>query len=218
LPFAGSYAGLFFATNAVSSASSGSINLQLGRQGAFSGKLSMNGASYALRGQFNASGAAALGVLRHGLVPVALVLQLNLTSGEIRGTATDESGTAVLLANRGAFTTRYPAAQAGQRVFVLRHTPADGGASAATITAKVGPLGAVRMQGSTTDGRKFTLATQLWSDGQVPFYLSLGHGKDVLIGFLHFADSPAGGVDGMVFWTSTGPTPFVTQLEAAGSP
>jgi hypothetical protein len=219
LPFAGPYLGLFFNTNAVSSASSGSINLQLGRQGAFSGKLSMNGASYAFRSQFNSSGAATLGVLRHGLVPVALVLQLDLTSGEIRGTATDESGTAVLLANRGAFTARYPAAQAGQRSFVLRHTAADGGAIAATITAKIGPLGAVRLQGSLADGRKFTLATALWSDGQVPFYLSLARGKDVLLGFLRFADNPTGAVDGTVFWTNTGSTPFVTQLEpAAGSP
>jgi hypothetical protein len=160
-----------------------------------------------------------LGVLRHGLVPVALVLQLDLTSGEIRGTATDESGTAVLLANRGAFTARYPAAQAGQRSFVLRHTAADGGAIAATITAKIGPLGAVRLQGSLADGRKFTLATALWSDGQVPFYLSLARGKDVLLGFLRFADNPTGAVDGTVFWTNTGSTPFVTQIEpAAGSP
>src|SRR5207248_2219877 len=88
---AGSYTGLFVNTNQFALDSSGLLSLQLGRQGAFSGKLTSANGAFAFHGRFDASGATVVPVVRPGISPMALGLHLNLSepTNEIWGSVTN---------------------------------------------------------------------------------------------------------------------------------
>jgi hypothetical protein len=95
----GTYAGVFAATNGVSPQNSGRINLQLTGSGAFSGKIKLQGKYWSFRSRFDSTGHAAFAIIRPGIKPLALNLQLDLVgSAGVTGTITDGSWVAVVAA------------------------------------------------------------------------------------------------------------------------
>ena len=215
---AGSYAGLILDTNNVFPATSASFALQLRDSGAFSGKLGMNGLVYSFRGQFNVLGHAGFSVVRGGLPPELLALQLDVaeSAGQITDTATTTAGgllTTPLLALQNGFNlTDNHAPQAGVHPFILQRTADDGGAVVGTASADIGTTGIMRIQGQLRDGRHFGVALTLSTQGDAPFYISLSHGTEVMIGWLHFAADPAAAVSGTLYWVKTGPGGFSLRL------
>src|SRR5439155_19132971 len=95
LSSAGSYSGIFYDTNVAVPESSGLFALQLAPSGAFTGKLSMNGARYSFRSRFDLNGSAFLPVLRKSLAPAVLALQLDLSgdSSQVTGFVTNAGRT-----------------------------------------------------------------------------------------------------------------------------
>jgi hypothetical protein len=109
--------------------------------------------------------------------------------------------TATLLGDRNVHSARAkPASQAGSRAFVLRQdSTALVGSANATITAS----GSVRERG-TLNENNFVLTSALSKDGTSPFYLSISHGTEAIIGWLEFRTGPSNAVSGTLLWPREG--------------
>jgi hypothetical protein len=154
--------------------------------------------------------------MRQGLPPVSLTLQLDLTnsSNPLTGTATDGTWISPLFAERNVFnaSSALPPVTGGIP-FVLTRTPDEGGATVGRASAFVGRSGAVSIEGKLTDGRTFSQFTVLSSNGDLPFYVSLSHGVEVMIGVLNLSGSPPA-VTGSLFWSKAEANGFSTTLVA----
>jgi hypothetical protein len=214
---AGTYVGVFtnLTTGESSEAgleSSGLITLQLGGLGAFTGKLSMNGANYPFHGTFSADGTAMLPILRGHLAPSVLVPSLDF-SGQVpgmTGTVFSAMGPTLLssdlFADRNLYNSRTNAApQAGVRHFVLLEDTGSGSITNATGQTKVGTGGLVQFSGALTDKRNFSMASVLYPDLDhlCPFYVSLGQGSEALLGYFRFGTTNEP-LRGQLFWLRPG--------------
>jgi hypothetical protein len=59
----------------------------------------------------------------------------------------------------------------------------------------------VSIRGVLSDGRKFNLATALSQNGDSPFYLSSGHGAEIIVGWLNLPPQPPTSVAGDLIWS-----------------
>jgi hypothetical protein len=222
----GPYAGVFYDTNAPVPEGSGTLNLQLATSGSFSASLGMNGTRYPFTGKFDSSGQTTVPVLRQGLTPGVVALQLDITrgTGQLFGLVTNTSGTNLfvsqLFAERNSFDARTnPAPQAGVRSFILNSLPDRTfiGSGQASISAS----GSVRIQGRWSNNNTFSLASTLfqtgYSGGNVPFYLSYFGGTEIVIGLPNFRAHPDD-ITGVLEWVRSGTNQFSKQLEFAPSP
>jgi hypothetical protein len=213
-PVAGAYSGVFFHTNFVLPLSSGFFSLQLARPGSFSGKVRITGVSYPFHGKFSPGGTAAFAVLRRAQVPLVLSLQLDLAKGLIHGSVSDGTSTSSLLADRDVFEAgSNPAPQAGRHSFVLQRLAAEGGEQLGSGVAKISTSGAVALSGTLNDQGKFSLSTALASDGSVPVYLSLAHGAEVVVGWMHVPEQPPTLISGDLFEANA--EGIATEIEVA---
>ena len=214
LTLAGTYTGLYWAMNNISVETSGFLTLQLGKAGSFSGKLSMNGNRYPFRGQFSNLTNATVPVLRRGLKP--LVLGLELGPDLITGFVTNAIGTngnvvvSKLLAQR---TTAKSPVPPSQRAFVFQQAGDDSTAPSGNASARINKAGSVQIRGRLSDARKFTLVTGLAQDGSSPFYISPGWGTEAIIGWLLFGED-ATSVSGTLFWIKLGSDPIALEVSA----
>jgi len=198
---AGAYAGLFFDanTNRFRPENAGLFALQLGNNGAFSGRAVIQGGSHGFLGRFDLIGKAQVSVVRSALPPVSFSLQLDLTggSGTITGAVTTASEantlTSSLLANRRA----NPPPVSGRRDFSLVD---DAGEQIVSVAAFTDTMGHVEIRGVLQSGPVFNLATSMGSEGSVPFYISLNRGSEVITGWLQFGSDSS--VGGELFWVS----------------
>jgi hypothetical protein len=218
---AGAYTGLFLDadTNRFRPESSGLFRLQVARSGAFSGKVVSLGVTYPFRGQFDPSGKALVGLTRPSLAPLALALSLDLSGATngLQGTVTNASGanllTSTLLAERNVFSSRNPAPQAGRHLFVLQDAAQVVAMGVASVTA----AGAVRISGKLSGAGSFSMASAISQEGNVPFYLSLGHGGEEIIGWFLLGDQTNPMVGGQFYFVQAGVS-AVTSLEASPAP
>jgi plastocyanin len=210
---AGQYTGLILNSNGAFPANSAFLTLQLAKSGTFSGKLAIAGASYGFHEQFSVSGSNKVAVMRPGLPPVALTLQLDLANNSnlLTGSATDGTWVSPLFAERNVFNASSAPPETGPFSFVLARTPDEGGATVGRATAFVHRSGTVLVEGKLTNGRTFSQSTALSSEGDLPFYLSLSHGVEVMIGVLNVSGSPAA-VTGSLFWSKAEANGFSTTL------
>ena len=122
----GVYRGLFSEDDGVTQTNSGAFNITAGATGNFSGKLQMGAVKYALKGRFDATGAATVTVARSGLNALTLSLQLDLYGGsdQVTGTVSDGVWTASLTGNRAVFnSTSHIAPQAGRYTVIIPGAP-----------------------------------------------------------------------------------------------
>jgi len=206
---AGNYTGLFLNTNQLSVEDSGLLTLKLNKKGAFSGKISMNGAKYGFRGQFDQFGRINLPVIRSARKPMVLNMHLDLSgdSDQIDGTASTAVGTnlliATLLADRNVFNAHTnPAPQAGHRAFILQPAPDFAGHSVGLVQTTVSASGTTKIHGSLNSGQKFSLSTASSKDGFVPLYVSLTRGSEAMVGWLHFGKAQ-NDLSGSMLWDVT---------------
>ena len=204
---AGIYSGLFLNTNSPTDPidSSGAFDLSLNRSGLFTGRLRMNGLSYPFRAAFDISGASLVPVLRPGLTPVVLALQLNLAdpSNHIAGFATNQTGKAKSFAPISAVFTSSTNSQpaAGGHRFNLVDQSNDSSAVIVQALAGVSASSLATVLG-VAENIKFTISSRVSAGGDCPFYLSIDHGAQAFAGWLHFG--PYGAADGQIYWMHSG--------------
>ncbi len=207
----GSYTGLMLNSNAPAPESSGVPSLQVADSGAFSGRIVIQGKRFSVSGQFDSAGNARFAIIRPGLNPIAVSLNLDLTNGTdtIAGSATDGNWTALLLANRNVFNAKSnPAPEAGVVQFVF--VRADGSnQQEASGTAKISANGNVAFSGALNDGRTFSFSSTLGKDESAPFYVSSTTGNEMLAGWIQF--SPA--LSGRIYWVLAATNGFSIALD-----
>jgi subtilisin family serine protease len=215
----GGYAGLMANTNGVLPGNSGYFRLRVTASGRFTGRLFVAGKGYGFRGTIDPTGNAATIVHRGKLNPLALTLLVDLTNGtdQVVGSATDGGWISPLSGYRNVFdASTNPALQAGSRAFVLEQAP-DLARAAATGISHISRSGKARVRGRLNDGRAFSAGSLLARNGDCPFYLSLSHGSEMVIGWLNFPAPPAPAANGTVLWVGNGANAFAATLQAAAA-
>lgn len=212
----GMYGGLMVNTNGVTPGNSGSFALAVGRSGLFSGRVMTAGNRSGFTGRFNLAGES-LTTVRRGLAPpLTLALHLDLTNGtdRVTGSVSDGNWNSRVVSDRNVFNALFnPAQQAGVRSFILER--AQDNAAAAAGMSRISPGGSTNVRGKLSDGRVFATASALARNGDCPFYLSMNHGNEVVIGWLNFPATQSPAASGTVLWVQTGTNSFATMLQAA---
>jgi alpha-tubulin suppressor-like RCC1 family protein/PKD repeat protein len=226
-PVAGTYNGLFFETNGIRQAASGSSSVTITAKGAYSGSLLVGGKRVSVSGQFDAAGSATKLVKRGGnLGSVTVSLQLDLAQGSdvIMGIIGDGSTwSAPLVGNRAVFDGKSKVApQIGAYTIVFPGTngvstlPAGDGYG----TVAVDKAGRIRFSGSLADGTKLSQVVPVSKHGDWPLYASLYGSQGSVLGWLAFGTNDLGG---SVVWikprVSRGkyyPDGFATGIQAFG--
>ncbi|HEY2084285.1 MAG TPA: hypothetical protein VGI88_16005, partial [Verrucomicrobiae bacterium] len=151
--------------------------------------------------------------------PLMMTLHADLSNGtdRVSGSLTDGAWVSGVSGDRNVFSPRLnPAAQAGLRHFILQradNTTVEAGVGA----GKISTGGAANVSGSLDDGTKFRTASLLAKNGDCPFYLSLSHGNEVVIGWLNFPKTADPTASGTVLWVQSGTNTFSAQLQAASA-
>jgi autotransporter-associated beta strand protein len=230
VPLKGTYAGLFYETNRVVPASSGTFTLTTTTNRRFSGSLQVAGARYSLRGLFDTNGTAEAFVTtrKPNTLHVALQMDLNPGADRLSGTVSDGTWTAALAGDRAVFDGKKQLApQMGAYTLVIPGSdneplePCGNGYG----TVSVGKDGRVRLAGMLADGTKVSQAAMVSKHGQWPLYLSLYGQRGLLLGWLAFTNDTAATLDleGDLDWlkpNSAGkyyPAGFLTQSLAVGA-
>jgi hypothetical protein len=94
---------------------------------------------------------------------------------------------------------------------------ADDAASAASGAGKISKNGGTRLHGKLADGRAFSAGSTVAKNGDYPFYLSLHHGDETVIGWISFSASQPE-TAGTVIWVNSGTNNFERKLLAASAP
>ena len=213
----GSYVGLMANTNNVSPNSAGFFAVAVTRSWRFTGRLLLAGQRYGFSGRFDLDGGATVSVRRGLSAPFALKWHLDLVraTDQVTGSVSDGNWTAALAGDRNIFRSiDYPAQQTGLRSFVLERT--HDSATVAAGLSRISAGGITTVRGNLSDGRRFATSSALSRNGDCPFYLSLNHGNEVVIGWLNFpSGSPA--ASGTVSWVQTGTNAFATTLQASSA-
>jgi YD repeat-containing protein len=237
LPLLGTYTGLV-TSGTPSATNTGMISLTIAAKGVtenpftaqFTGTLKLGGASYKIRGSFDATGAATITVERKApLAALMLNLQLDLDSGGILTGTISGGETAGLAAMLTPFTKKAPAPSGLAGPYTALFEPTQSGTTIphgdgfATVT--VSSSGAVKIAGTLADGSKLSLGTALASDGTCPLFLPLYKNTGFLVGTATFSVSPgvsdfAGTLDWDKFQATSAsiyPATFSTQVNLVGS-
>lgn len=117
----GVFNGLVYPTNSLTPARCGFFQLEVAADGAFTGFLRQGVASHALSGRFDLNGQAVTTVVRAGLPPLSVSLQLDPTTGErLNGRFTDDGQGVELFAYRQVYDGRTSVTPlAGRYTFVM---------------------------------------------------------------------------------------------------
>ncbi len=228
-PFAvtkGTYYGLIQSVSP-SHQRTGFLRIVTTRTGSFSGKVSIGGQTYSVRGKFNGDGSFSA---THPELDINLRLQLHLTdnSDQITGAFYSSSFTSSLVGNRTIYHSKTnPAPTAGKYTVVIppdaSRASSPQGSSFAVL--KVDASGAIRVAGSLADGTPFTQSAAISKTSTWPFYV-LAYAKGGSIsGVVTFRDQTGvSDLDGIVNWfrpSQPGATffenGFVTQTTLIGS-
>jgi hypothetical protein len=199
IPVTGGYQGLFLDTNGPVPQSSGAITLSLANAGSFSAKILLAGKSSSLSGQFSADGSFSNNIVRKGLTPLSVQLNLDFQNSIITGFVSDGTFNAQLLAAHvltsagtaaGSYTLLIPGSADG--------VAQPGGDGYATV--KIAPTGAISLTGALADGSKITQKATLILGANWAFYVPLYAGKGSISGFLHLTNIVDNDISGDLLW------------------
>lgn len=206
IPTKGSYAGLAYNPAAINHTSSGLFTANLTDKGKFSAKVLWAGVSYSLSGTFNADGSFSNAIVRKGLSPLSVELQLGLNGEDnIIGTFTDGTVTSALEAHRAFYSSSSQAPEGGRKYTFAIPGAEDsatrpGGHGYGTISILA--TGNATISGVLGDGTKFTQKTFLSKHGTLPFYAALYSTRGSAFGWLSLRGNDAAtDVAGVVRWS-----------------
>jgi hypothetical protein len=222
----GSYTGLFYETNGVTTASAGYFAATLTAKGTFTAKLTLAGRAYPVTGTFDNSGQANATISRGTLSALKVHLQLDASGGnQIKGSVTDNHWVADLLADRLSTAK----ASKSSRTFIMRIPGDPEGATApggdGFGSVSIDGAGNLSWSSSLADGTKVTQKTTVSARGVWPLYASLYSGKGCMAGWINVSSNT---LDGQLVWVKgsgvTGSaykyyTPgFTNRIQATGMP
>jgi uncharacterized delta-60 repeat protein len=223
----GKYSGRLLGNSALA-ATAGRVDISLGKQGKFTGTLTLGGRRHAFRGSFDSAGVASIDLGTPGLLEVKLNLQLDLVPGNglIRAVAIVGGESIDLDLYRNLYTARAnPAPQAGSYTLVLEPDPVVETAPLGSGFAFVRVLanGTLRVSGRLADGTAVSLGGHLSPFGELPVFAPLYSRKGCVVGDLNFISTPLRDCEGALSWirpakSGRSPNPgFSQSLEVSGS-
>lgn len=197
---AGVYDGLFFITNHVSKTTAGLLNgLTVGKKGAYSGKLALDGTNYGFTGAFNLSGQSAANVARlakfGGPVGLSITLDWSRAPAEVTGAISGTNGgpwTAALTAELAG--NNQSSAEYTMSIPPASQTGAPPGSGYALITNH---SGSVTLTGTLADGTSFNETVPASVEGRVPVYASVYNNTGLLFGWINIG---SGEPQGQLTW------------------
>src|SRR5262249_7127590 len=95
----------------------------------------------------------------------------------------------------------------------LRRNDSEGGETVGKGVITLTKNASVSMQGTLTDGRRFSTSSAIGEDGNVAFYVPFEHGTEVMIGWLRIPAPPGIAPEGSVSWAKPDPNGFSTELQ-----
>jgi hypothetical protein len=241
--FADSYTGRLAPATGLTLANTGMLSLKVTKLGQITGKLSLGGKSYVVKGQFRPDGSAPVIVIkRTGLADAILALTLDLTIGgseRITGQLAADGAVLPVSIDRAVYDGKNnPSPQSstdpkGKPIAAIYTvvlprdpgqlaTPQGHGFGVATVKAD----GSVRWVGVLGDGTTLSQSGVISKTGEWPFHALPYKGRGVLTGALHFrAVAGASDLDGTLAWikpaiagsTITYPEGFTRQIPLIGA-
>jgi hypothetical protein len=206
----------------------GFVKIALTPTGAFTGRLTIDGASYSFTARFDLSGAATVTLPRKEMSPLVLNLRLDPTdgSGKITGNVSSDDFTGSVSADLATFNaTANRAPQAGRYTVVLAAPSAVGvpeGSGCATMI--VAPNGTTVIVGRLADDSLFSQSSMVSKTGELPLCASVKNKRGFLAGTVRFAETTTSDLAGTVTWTKPAndadafyPAAFAAQLSTVGS-
>lgn len=203
------YNGLFYGSQ-VTHDSSGFFTFTLASNWKYSGKILINGGSYALSGAFNSNTLSTTKTIARPFPQRALTVTMTigslLSDGQVTGSVTDGIWTSSLLGDQ-AFYTGTNAPQTGTyTASVIPQAGQDfdgvsspGYGSTATLTVKTN--GSATISGTSADAAALAEVAYLSKDGQLPLYFPMYKGAGSMLGWVTFVDAqPAYKLNGNVSW------------------
>jgi hypothetical protein len=217
----GTYAGLIrpIVGGTAEGARTGSLRMNLGSQGGFSGKLVLAGKRFSFKGGLQPDGKASFGrrrsstleLKRRGKPPIEATLALAADRGfdTLSGRLTEAGAEyAVIEADRSLYSskrrprppyTHAPAELTGSYTLVFPALPATEQGLPETGfpqgfgygRMKVSRGGEAKFVAALADGSKVSGAMPIAISGRYPLYGSIGRGTDSIVGFANFRDVPA---------------------------
>ena len=217
----GSYNGLFYDPNGVTSFSSGYFSARATSRRGFSARVSLGNRTYSLSGQFDTNGAVTRIIARSGAPALTVHLQLDLTGGgQISGQISAGGWSAELLADKAK------GARAGSYTLVIPPDTASANSPAGNGfgTVKVDAYGGVQWSGTLADGTKVTQTSGLSKQGIWPLYATLYGGSGSILSWIQFTSQPDSDLGGQLIWlkprgmaTASYRSGFTNEVEAVGS-
>jgi hypothetical protein len=201
----GTYAGLFYDTTVPTHETSGFLTLKLRDTGKFSGKVTLAGVSYSLRGQFGFDLHTRQTIVRPSPnSPLVIDLQLAIGSERITGSINNGDRTVSLEGYRAVFhATANPATN-----YVGKYTVAFGMANSAADpcghgygVVAVNAAGGATFKGAFAEGSAVSAKVPLASNGQWAFYARLYKGRGSVFGWLRLSETDTNDVHGLLLWT-----------------
>jgi hypothetical protein len=204
LAAAGSYNGLFYPAGGMTTeASSGFISVNVSGNGAFSGKVLLDGLSNSLSGySFDLTGSSVItNLARSGKTPLNLTLKLDLypADGKLGGTVNTNAASgwqSTISADLALFSvnTNLATNYAGKWTVLL---PPDATAPAGSpagygyllISNSLGGMSTI-LGGALADGNSLMGSAPISATGYMPLYQSLYSSKGSLLGWIHFTNEP----------------------------
>ncbi len=218
----GSYSGFI-----TGSGPQGSIAYSLAASGAFTAKLKLDGAAYALSGSLSADGVFHGSIARPHAAALTVDLALDLSTGALSGTIADGANVSQLGAERSMYDVLGSVPLAGRYTVLL---PAGAGeaslpAGDGSATVKIDAKGAAVFTGTLGDGTAFTATATVTETGALYVQTAPYAGSGTLEGRLAFAETPGvSDFDGLLHWTNPAapaaafyPEGFETDIAAVAS-
>ncbi len=170
---------------------SGFFRILTTSSGAFSGKITMGGKNYSVRGKFNGDGSFSSFNPQTGRT---LILQLDLVNDtdKITGSLSDGFSTASLIGDRAVFSKNNPSIHARRYTVLIPpnsaepNSPHGNGFGLLTVDA----TGKTRIAGTLADGTTFSQSASISKDGDWPFYVPTHKGSGSISGKVQFGDEP----------------------------
>ncbi len=225
----GAYVGLIQDTSGFNRDVFGLVNATMGEFGSFSAALQFGAKKFPIAGRFDLAGHATNSLTTSGTNPIQVELDLDLTNGtgQIVGRLNSPAWNAELLARRAVQSpsTNHLSVVGNYTLLI----PGDPDASTSPGgdgfgTASVSAAGLIGFVGTLGDGTKAVQKVALSQDGYWPLYISAYAGKGFVQGWVRFAETDNGDIDGALIWLKSPqagpalyPAGFLVASELTGS-
>jgi uncharacterized repeat protein (TIGR01451 family) len=223
----GTFNGLFYDTNGVVSAQSGSFTLTVDSKSKYSGSLRMAGKKYSVSGTIAADSRATNTISRSGTSSLQVLWDFSITSGVVVGTVGDGTWLSQLLGDVAVWDSKSsPCPLAGNKYTVIFPGTGDGTTSPEGDgygKVSIDGNGKITLSGTLADGTSVSQTATLSAGKDWPLYLSLYSNKGLLIGWLEFADQAGSDLSGKLSWIKPSssskyyPSGFDVHVDTVGS-